>query len=65
MDGRLQRKLKCRFCSFEVMPFWKSKKGETRTGHNRLQDHVKTDHPDEWARIQASLDVYEPVNSHF
>jgi len=47
------RKLRCRFCSFEVAVVRRLKSGKVRMGRDTLTWHVREKHPAEYAKIRS------------
>jgi hypothetical protein len=50
------KRLRCRFCSYSVLAFRVTKKGERKSGYGLLRAHVEGKHPALWEEIQESID---------
>jgi hypothetical protein len=54
ITGPEQKLVKCRFCDW-TRPLWYKANGRTRSGWDKLRDHVGDAHPMEAKQIDSSL----------
>jgi len=47
--------IKCQFCDWQTLNFYRTKKGKIKSGYSLLQTHVIMDHPNKYADTQNKI----------
>lgn len=54
-----QRRIKCRYCAYSVLPYYRTKSGETKSGFGRLMAHINHHHARQYECDMAKLAAFD------
>lgn len=49
------RRMKCRYCDYTTLIYFRTQGGEARSGFNRLLEHIRYVHPAEYAELRKQI----------